>query len=35
MNLKNPVHTQHAEIYDKWLDKVHLLKKVEEEVEIS
>jgi len=30
-----PVHTQHAEIYDKWWDKVHLLKKVGEYIEIK
>jgi len=30
-----PVHTQHAEIYDKWWGNVYLLKKVEEVVEIK
>jgi ribonuclease J len=29
-----PVHTLHANFYDKWWDKVHLLKKVGESVEI-
>jgi ribonuclease J len=29
-----PVHTLHANFYDKWWDKVHLLKKVGEVVEI-
>jgi len=30
-----PVHTQHAEIYDKWWDKVHLLKEVGDKVDIK
>jgi len=30
-----PVHTLHANFYDKWWDKVHLLKKVGEKVEIK
>jgi len=30
-----PVHTQHANIYDKWWDKVHLLKEIGEYVEIK
>ena len=29
-----PVHTQHANFYDKWWDNVHLLKNVGESVEI-
>ena len=29
-----PIHTQHAEIYDKWYDKVHLLKKAGESIEL-
>jgi ribonuclease J len=29
-----PIHTQHAKIYDKWWDNVHLLKSLGESVEI-
>jgi ribonuclease J len=30
-----PVHTQHAEVFDKWWDKVCLLRKVGERVEVK
>jgi len=30
-----PVHTLHAEVYEKWWDKVKLLKEVGESVEVK
>jgi len=30
-----PVHTLHAEVYEKWWEKVHLLRKVGEVVEVK
>jgi mRNA degradation ribonuclease J1/J2 len=30
-----PIHTLHAEVYEKWWDKVRLLKEVGEVVEIK